>query len=189
MSNPRDKVKNPFSSGLISAALLFAIPDFAGQVYPFWMDSSLCFKYIGCNAGFFGYDALLHCISGGAGVLFFLWLNERKPGLQLLPKRQSVRIFLLLSAIALLSVCWEISEYSWDLFRTLSGFHVDLLHFYQPGQPSNADTMGDLTANLAGASATLVFIRVRALMSQKKLQKTTPELAPTEVPAYAMNES
>ena len=66
----------------------------------------------------------------------------------------------MLGLVALVSVLWEIFEFSYDSFR-IYVLHHDLL---QPvnhlTQPSNADTMGDLIFGLVGASVVLALLKI-----------------------------
>jgi len=56
--------------------------------------------------------------------------------------------------MALVAVCWEILEYLHDAIQ-LDIFHIHLvdwhLHINNLDQPTNADTMGDITFTLVGA--------------------------------------
>ena len=105
--------KNLFIRPLLLTLLLFATLDLFGQIYPFWLNSSLCFKYLGCNAGIFGYDAALHVACGLTCIFFFLWLNDRNPNWTLLPKNTGAQIVSLLALVCLIGVAWEMSEYAW----------------------------------------------------------------------------
>jgi hypothetical protein len=100
-----------------------------------FMSDATCFHYLGCNAGFFGYDALTHFV---CGIVIALGLKDKTKNL-----------LELLAYAALIGVCWEILEFGYDHFRMVV-LHMNLTNPNTLSQPSNVDTMGDLIFGLLG---------------------------------------
>ncbi len=130
------------------------------------MNNSTCFTLLGCNAGFFGYDAIEHFLCGAAVFLAILWLCKKFPEHSILPNERYWKIALTLVAyVALLAVLWEILECAHDYFN-LSILHEHLfnyrLHINALDQPSNLDTMGDISFTLIGALVSLgIYVAAR----------------------------
>ncbi len=123
------------------------------------MDNSLCFKYLGCNAGFFGYDAFVHFLGGIMETVFILWLARKSPKFNFLQKNFLKNAVLLVALVALLSVGWEIGEFGFDHVR-MDILHQDLLHpTNRLRQASNSDTMGDLFFTLFGATVMATVLK------------------------------
>ncbi|MBI4085951.1 MAG: hypothetical protein HY433_01760 [Candidatus Liptonbacteria bacterium] len=127
-----------------------------------WMENSLCFKYLGCNVGFFGYDALVHFLAGIMEAVFILWLAKKFPKFDffsqpntdspLTEKNFLKNAVTLIALVALLSIGWEFLEFGYDQAR-INVFHHDLLYPTNSlRQAGNADTMGDLFFSLLGAA-------------------------------------
>ncbi|MBU6142183.1 hypothetical protein KGO95_03675 [Patescibacteria group bacterium] len=111
-----------------------------------------CYPYLGCTSGFFGYDAIEHFLFGVAAVFVLIWLFRSR--FSLFSGVRWKDILILIALVALLSVFWELFECIHDLFRAdiLHQSLLDLrLHINQLDQPSNLDTMGDLSFALLGA--------------------------------------
>ncbi len=120
------------------------------------MHNDLCFKYLGCNAGFFGYDALVHLTSGIFEAPILIWLYEKYYNIGLfhdLKRHDFLRnLVILIALITLICFGWEMVEFLYDQFR------MDILHqtLFIPGhlnnlvQPSDTDTMGDITFGMLG---------------------------------------
>lgn len=123
------------------------------------MRNSQCFKYLGCNAGFFGFDALVHFLAGILFITFVLWLFHKYPKLNLLHGDFWKNAIILLAIVALLGVTWEIMEFSADHIR-MNILHENLTHPNHLAQPSNSDTMGDLTFGLLGAALSIGMLRL-----------------------------
>lgn len=128
---------------------IFAFAVFLGGIWPGWMHSSYCFKYLGCNAGFGGYDALVHFLGGITGAAFILWFIKKYPRWNILSGDALRDSFMVIAIVALAGVSWEIIEFSIDHFRILV-LHQDIVHLGHLLQPSNSDTMGDLVFDLLG---------------------------------------
>jgi hypothetical protein len=117
----------------------FGVLEFLGDIYPGFINNAYCYPLLGCNAGFFGYDAAVHWVSGTVIGLGLLWLNRR-----------SAWKFALASLAVALG--WEFLEWSYDTIRRVA-FHMDLLH---PAniltQPTPIDTLGDMAMGLLGTA-------------------------------------
>ena len=122
------------------------------------MRNSQCFKYFGCNAGFFGFDALVHFLAGILFIMFVLWLFHAYPKLNLLHSNFWKTTVTLLAIVALLGVTWEFMEFSADHIR-IDILHENLIHPNRLAQPSNGDTMGDLTFALLGAALSISILK------------------------------
>ncbi len=137
---------------LIVSTAIFLVLVIIGDYGPHLMANNLCYKYLGCNAGFFGYDVLVHFFSGMTEVVFILWLARGSAYYDIFHNNGFWKNFLILMGIcALIGVSWEIVEFSYDHFR-MDVLHMNLIHPNLLAQPSNADTMGDLTMGLIGAA-------------------------------------
>ena len=70
---------------------------------------------------------------------------------------------IVVALIVFVSVLWELLEFAHDTIR-IDIFHQALvnwsLHINFLDQPTNADTMGDLTFGLFGSILTLLFIKI-----------------------------
>jgi hypothetical protein len=125
-----------------------------GEFITGWATNNICYKYLGCNDGFFGYDAMEHLLFGFALLTFMLWLAGRFPSFSLIARTRIKTIVTLIAYVALAAVVWEMFECGWDQYRvvilheTLFSFklHIDAL-----SQSSNLDTMGDISFSLFGA--------------------------------------
>ena len=146
---------------LISTLLLFAALELVGEVWDGGqINNAYCFHLLGCNAGFFGYDAVMHFVSGILEVSFFLWLARRSVSWNLFKGGFWQNVLIMVALVALVSVSWEILEFGYDSFRVDILHHNLLLPTNHYTQPSNADTVGDLLAGLLGGITTLVFLKI-----------------------------
>ena len=130
---------------LIFLFAVFVVGDWFG-----WIGNSQCFQYLGCNIGFFGYDALTHFLGGTVEVSLILWLMIRFPRVNIFHENFWKNFVILLALVALIGVGWEILEFSYDHIRIFL-LHDNLLNPNRLFQPSNRDTIGDLTFGLLGA--------------------------------------
>jgi hypothetical protein len=141
---------------IISAAA-FAVGTFLGNIWPGWIDNSLCFKYLGCNEGFFGYDALIHLLGGILLAALIIFLAGKLPSLNFFQSSGLWKnIVILTSLVILIEVVWELGEFGLDRFRFYL-LHLKLLHPNILSQSSSSDTMGDLFFSLVGAMITLAI--------------------------------
>lgn len=143
---------------IISSVIYIAL-DATGEASLHFGANWECLKYLGCTTGFFGYDALEHFACGFAFCLFFIWFFRALPKYSLLTGTLWKDALILVSMIALIAVIWEIGECAHDVFR-LNILHEHLinvrLHINLLDQPSNLDTVGDLTFNVVGSILALV---------------------------------
>lgn len=127
------------------------------------MPNELCFRYLGCNAGFFGFDALLHFTAGVAESALIIWL-ALFPKTRMFELRSSLwkNALILIALVALLSIGWEILEYNHDhILRSYAWFRaMAFVHPMFQAQPSLSDTMGDLTVTLIGGLLTTPLLRL-----------------------------
>jgi hypothetical protein len=136
------------------ATAVWLVLTVLGEFITGWATNNICYRYLGCNDGFFGYDAMEHLLFGFALLMCMLWLADRFPPLSLIARKRIKTIVTLIAYVALTAVIWEMFECAWDQYRvvilheTLFSFklHIDAL-----SQSSNLDTMGDISFSLFGA--------------------------------------
>lgn len=136
--------------------ITFIIFYILGHAGPAYLVGTTCVTFLGCNAGPLGYDALLHVISSILYVLGLLWLIKKYPKLTILTDNLWKNVFIIISFVALMSVAWEIIEYTHDSIRLAQNPSFPTLEL---DQPTNADTMGDLIISLIAGAATLPFVK------------------------------
>ena len=121
-----------------------------------------CSPYMGCTAGFFGYDAIEHFLFGISAIWILIWVFQKFPQYSVLGEKRWKNILILIALVVLISVFWEFLECAHDYFR-LEVLHQPLLnlklHINYLDQPTNLDTMGDLTFGLVGAVVALFFTK------------------------------
>ena len=138
----------------ISASVIWLGITTLGEFIYNWAGNETCSKYLGCIDGFFGYDAFEHLFFGIAGAIFIIWLCERFPKYSILHSEWWKVGLTVVAVIALASVIWEMYECGYDALRvdilheTLRNFRI---HLNLLDQPTNLDTMGDLTFSLVGS--------------------------------------
>lgn len=143
----------------VAATLLFAFFSIIGNYGPDLMANGLCFKYFGCNSGFFGFDAVVHLVSGIAETAVILMLMRRFPSFSVLHSSFWKDLLFVLSLALLIGFIWEFVEFIPDQYRVLV-LHANLTSPDRLYQASNNDTMGDLLATMFGALLVAVpFIR------------------------------
>ena len=124
--------------------------------------NDMCYKYLGCTSGFFGYDALEHFLFGIAAVLIIIWLFKKFPKFSMFYSEFWKNFLVIISLVMLVSVFWEFAECAHDYFR-IEILHQSLvnfkLHINHLDQPTNIDTMGDLTFALIGSIVSLFFTK------------------------------
>lgn len=121
----------------------------------------LCFPKLGCNAGFFGYDAFFeHFLCACVGTLLLVRFMKTHPHRSFLYNSFWKNIIVLIALTMLLGVAWELFEFSHDQIM-LYAPPQRAIFFLTPDrrlQPSNIDTMGDLTFDLMGSSTALIVL-------------------------------
>jgi uncharacterized membrane protein YjdF len=143
---------------LITLSFIFLFANYIlGKVFGL-MENSRCYPLLGCNAGFGGYDALMHFYSGILLILWLFWIFKRYPKTNLLTPSFLKNLLILISIIALTAVMWEFLEYNFDHFR-IYVLHMNLYHPNELSQASNSDTMGDMIYNLAGSLLTIFGLK------------------------------
>lgn len=149
------KIAKP-TKHLVIAGFLWAGVQFWGGSLLGLINNERCFKYLGCNAGFFGFDAVIHFFGGILCVAFVLWFIHRYPKLNILHETFWKNAVILLAIAALVGFCWEVLEFSVDHFRMYE-LHQSL-SMKDSAQVSNSDTMGDLTFGLLGSCSAIFAI-------------------------------
>lgn len=148
--------KNAFSGDrfltgtLIFSVLMFVLLAGTGLYGPDLMANGLCYRYLGCNTGFFGFDAVVHLASGITETLLALWLMRRFPSISLLHSSFWKNLVIIVSLAVLFAFIWEFLEFVPDHYRVFV-LHINLFSPNRLYQPDNTDTMGDMVAALLGA--------------------------------------
>ena len=135
----------------ISLVALFFAMVILGNHGPSLMANNRCFQLLGCNIGFFGYDALVHFVSGVTEVILIVWLIGKFPSLSLFHHRYWKNFLTLVAVVALIGCLWEMAEFGQDHFR-MNVLHKNLTTPNNLDQPNNSDTMGDLVFSIFGAT-------------------------------------
>ena len=143
---------------LMLSVVIFFIGVILGKFGPVLIANDKCYPIIGCNVGFFGYDAVLHFFSGIIDATAIICFMKAFPKFSLFHKTFWKNLLIIASLTALISLCWEVGEFSHDQFR-MNVLHENLTspknHL---DQPSDADTMGDMTfAEVASILAIFTF--------------------------------
>ncbi|MFZ2804472.1 MAG: hypothetical protein WA001_04570 [Patescibacteria group bacterium] len=141
-----------------------------------WAGNATCSAALGCVSGFFGFDAFEHLFFGVALALVIVFLCMRFPKYSILHSERWKTVLTIVATVVLVSVLWEIFECIHDAFRVdilheaLSNLrlHIDLLD-----QPSNLDTMGDLSFAMLG-SVIGFFLTVGKKAGSKTRKSETP---------------
>jgi hypothetical protein len=161
-------------SFLAVATVVWLVISILGEFVTGWATNNMCYAYLGCNDGFFGYDAVEHFVFGFALVFAFLWLGRMLPTVSFVAGNRTKTVLTLLAHVALVAVVWEMVECGWDQYRitilheTLFSFR---LHVDQLAQSSNLDTMGDILCTILGAlfsSAMAEFLEPQILKTTKR---------------------
>jgi len=144
----------------LSVTVVFFVLCLLGEVLGNWGSNLVCYKYLGCTDGFFGYDAIEHLFFGLALVLVIIWFCKKFPLYSILNDKRWKTVFILIASAALISLIWEFFECAHDAFR-ISILHETLfnfrLHINSLDQPTNIDTMGDFAFSLLGSILAVFF--------------------------------
>ncbi|HEU5114353.1 MAG TPA: hypothetical protein VFT82_01145 [Candidatus Paceibacterota bacterium] len=146
-----------FRKLFILLAFCFLVLFGASKIFGL-MRNALCYPYLGCNIGFFGYDALLHFVSGMMEVAGLVWLGLRYRLYSFQDRFWKNAVFLI-ALIALIAVSWEFVEFAYDHFR-MDILHTNLTNPNQMAQASNSDTMGDIFFSMLGSAITIFGTRL-----------------------------
>ena len=142
---------------VIVSAFIFIIVQFVGGDVFGFSRNGRCFALLGCNAGFFGYDAFVHFVAGIMLALFIMWLGKAYPGLKVISANFWKSIIIVIALCALIETGWEIFEFGVDHVR-MDILHQNLVSANQLLQTNNSDTMGDETFNLIGGVVAIIMI-------------------------------
>ena len=100
------------------------------------------------------FSGLLHFLGGMAAAAVALWIFERYAHLDLHAVHPAVFFVMILSAVALIGVCWEFFEFALD-----AGFFGAPTFRSQLGV---GDTMGDLALDLLGGTILFGLSRLQS---------------------------
>ena len=113
---------------LAAATVVWFLLTVLGEFITGWATNNICYTYLGCNDGFFGYDAMEHLLFGFALLTFMLWLGRRFPSFSLIAHTRIKTIVTLLAYVAFAAVIWEMFECGWDQYRVVI-LHETLFSF------------------------------------------------------------
>jgi glycerol uptake facilitator-like aquaporin len=120
-----------------------------------------CFSLLGCNSGFFGYDAMFeHFLCAFVGTLLLVRFMKVHPNKSFLHNLLWKNAVMLIALVMLLSVAWEFFEFSHD--QIVAQISPNSTLTFLSGrrlQPNNTDTMGDLTFDFLGSIAAIIVLR------------------------------
>ncbi|MFA6253824.1 MAG: hypothetical protein WC640_01005 [Candidatus Paceibacterota bacterium] len=147
--------------GIVFAVLLpvYIFLMLSGDIWSHFMSNDLCYRYLGCNSDFFGYDGLVHFLSGVIIALAVVLTERRYLERTININKQWLRALMIMGIAALIGIVWEILEFSYDHFK-MDFLHFNLIHPNILAQPNNTDTVGDLTLGLLGALATICLLNL-----------------------------
>ena len=144
---------------VISSTGLFLVLWTLGKWGPHFIANDRCYAILGCNAGFFGYDALLHFVSGIMITSLIIFFSIKFSAANFFHDGFWKNMIVVVSLIAMIAVFWEIAELGHDQFR-MKVLHENLrVPTNRLDQPSNDDTMGDITFAILGGTITGVVFR------------------------------
>ena len=165
----KSKYSNIAIMAIISTAVFFIAFIFGeGWGGSLGLNNS-CTSLLGCSAGFFGFDAVEHFISGIAITSILLFIFKKYPQYSLLNDKRWKNILTILALVAFAGVLWEFIECAHDLFRSnvLNQVLINRkLHLNLLDQPNNIDTMGDLFFSLLGSTISLFLLKKTQYLSK-----------------------
>ena len=129
-----------------------------------WGANNLCYKYLGCNSGFFGYDTIEYFLFGVALIFILVCIFKKFPQYSMLNNIKNWKnILILITLVVFITLIWEFLKFFYDFFMTYI-LHQQLfnfrLHINYLAQPSNLNLMGNLAFSLLGSIFTLFFIKI-----------------------------
>lgn len=151
--SPTDRPDKTLNRTLITEISIFLIGALFSYFGPHLMANDKCYILIGCSAGFFGYDAVLHFVSGVMTASIIIWLMQKYPKVNLFHEQFWKNVFIVVAIAALVAVSWELVEYGHDQFR-MTVLHQNLTSPNRLNQPNVSDTMGDMTFSILAAALT-----------------------------------
>jgi hypothetical protein len=153
---------------VLVSAVVFLTGWILGRWGPVLIANDRCYALLGCNIGFFGYDAALHFVSGIMDVAFIIWLMRRFPAVDMFHERFWKNFLIIIALVALIAVSWEFVELCHDQF-SMKILHENLTVPDTLDQPTNDDTMGDMTFSILGAALSAGALKP---MIRKKYEDT-----------------
>ena len=151
-------MKTPLFAAVVFLTGLFLLESPGGNFIG-WMDNDVCYRIWGCNAGFFGFDFLVHLTSAAAMATLIAWLMKHYDFLNISHGGFFAKFVVIIACVALFGVMWETGEFIHDRYQT-NILQEDLRNPVNLlDQPSNADTVGDLFASVSGAALALIIGR------------------------------
>lgn len=130
--------------------VIFLVLSFLGNYGPSLMTNEKCFSLLGCNVGFFGYDAFIHFINGIMEAAIILWLMIKFSPFYFFGDNFWKNLLMVIMMVTFISFLWEFGEFFHDQFR-IEILHENLIIPDILDQPTNTDTMGDTTFSILGA--------------------------------------
>ena len=152
-TSPTGRIDRMLGSAAVGVVAIFILGWALGIRGPVFIDNYKCYALLGCNMGFFGYDAVLHLWSGIMDVVLIIWITRKFPAVNIFHKQFWKNFLIIISFVAFISVAWEIGELGHDQYR-MKVLHQNLTVPNHLDQPSNDDTMGDMTFAIIGAALT-----------------------------------
>ena len=143
---------------ILVITVIFLIMAYLGTHGPVLTSNFACYKYLGCNIGFFGYDALQHFASGIMLTSVIIWIMRNFPSLSLFQNKFWKNFLILVALSALIAFIWEFGEFSFDQFR-MKILHENLISENRLDQPTNNDTMGDMTFAVVATILTTIALK------------------------------
>ncbi len=165
---PSSKTRSRLGIVLMVLLPIYIFALLSGDFWFHLMSNDKCYTYLGCNAGFFGYDALVHFLSGIIIAVSLLLIRHYYPEAAAFSHKKWMQALVIMGIAALIGVVWEILEFSYDHFR-MDILHINLIYPNLLAQPSNSDTMGDLTFGLLGVLITLSILYLYDLIKNRRL--------------------
>ncbi len=153
------------STAILAAVALFIIGWAFGQYGPILIANDKCFQILRCNAGFFGYDGLQHLLSGFGIATIVIWLALRFPAHNVLHAKFWRSFIVIIALVIFVSFIWEMGEMLSDQF-SIRILHENIVVPNNMEQPSNIDTMGDMTFSLVGGVIAIGAFRSKVKMKQ-----------------------
>jgi hypothetical protein len=142
---------------LVAVVILFLLASLGGNLSGL-MNNDACYTYLGCNAGFFGYDAIVHMVSGVMNIFILIYIMRTWPKFNFLTGSYWKNMLILVAFALVIGLCWEWGEFAADHFKMIV-LHMNIINPNRQYQPSNGDTMGDLFFGGIGATITSSFWR------------------------------
>ncbi len=145
--------------------VLFVIGWAFGQYGPVLIANDKCFSILRCNAGFFGYDGLQHLLSGFGIGTFIIFLARLFPAHNVLHAKFWRSFLVIVALVVLVSFVWEMGEMLSDQF-SIRILHENILVPNNMEQPSNIDTMGDMSFSLVGGMLAIAAFRSKVRVKE-----------------------